>query len=165
MELYHGCNVIVEKPILVPQQRTLDFGQGFYTTMNKEQAIEFAKKVGARRESEKGYVSIYEIIDYKQLKNDLAVLEFLSPDYDWLDFVFENRNGTYDGKAYDIIFGPVADDVIYRTFIAYEDGILTKDETIARLKVKKLFNQITFCTETALSYLKYAGNFEVSEGA
>jgi len=67
---------------------------------------------------------------------------------------FENRNGSYSGKKYDIVFGPVANDVIYRTFIAYEDGILTKDETISRLKVKKLYNQMTFCTEAALSFLK-----------
>ena len=56
-----------------------------------------------------------------------------------LDFVFANRNGSYNGEHYDIVFGSVANDTIYRTFIAYEEGILTKDETLARLKVKKLF--------------------------
>lgn len=161
MELYHGSSVIVEKPILVPQQRTLDFGRGFYTTMNREQAADFAKKVSARRESEKGYVSIYEIVELETLKRELDILEFSSPDYDWLDFVFANRNGTYAGNVYDIVFGAVANDTIYRTFIAYEDGILTKDETISRLKVIKLYNQMTFCTEKALSFLKYTGNFEV----
>ena len=161
MELYHGSSVIVEKPILVLQQRTLDFGRGFYTTMNREQATDFAKKVSARRESEKGYVSIYEIVDLETLKRELNVLEFSSPDYDWLDFVFANRNGTYADKVYDIVFGAVANDTIYRTFIAYEDGILTKDETISRLKVIKLYNQMTFCTEKALSFLKYIGNFKV----
>ena len=35
MILYHGSNVIVEKPILVEQNRFLDFGYGFYTTTNK----------------------------------------------------------------------------------------------------------------------------------
>jgi hypothetical protein len=160
MELYHGSSVIVEKPILVPQQRTLDFGRGFYTTLYKEQAIVFAQKVGARRESEKSFVSVYDVAALETLKCELAVLEFPSPDYDWLDFIFENRNGSYAGKEYDIVFGPVANDVIYRTFIAYEDGILTKDETISRLKVKKLYNQMTFCTEVALSFLKYTGNFE-----
>jgi hypothetical protein len=61
MDLYHGSDVIVEKPILLPQQRTLDFGPGFYTTANVEQATVFAQKVKDRRESETGFVSVYEI--------------------------------------------------------------------------------------------------------
>ena len=77
-----------------------------------------------------------------------------------LDFVFANRNGSYNGEHYDIVFGPVANDTIYRTFIAYEEGILTRDETIARLKVKKLFDQMTFSTELALKELKYIGQFD-----
>jgi len=161
MVLYHGSNVIVEKPILMPKQRTLDFGHGFYTTTNKEQATVFAQKVGDRRESEKSYVSVYEVATLETLKHELDILEFRSPDYAWLDFVFENRNGKYTGKTYDIIYGPVANDTIYRTFIAYEDGIITKDETIARLKIIELYNQMTFSTEKALTFLKYTGNYEV----
>ena len=161
MELYHGSSVIVENPILISGQRTLDFGRGFYTTTNKEQAVIFAKKVADRRESEKGYVSVYEVAPMETLTKELDVLEFLSPDYDWLDFVFENRNGKYAGKSYDIIYGPVANDTIYRTFIAYEDGIITKDETIGRLKIIELYNQMTFSTDKALSFLKYTGNYEV----
>jgi hypothetical protein len=33
--MYHGSNVAVERPKLVPQTRFLDFGKGFYTTENK----------------------------------------------------------------------------------------------------------------------------------
>ena len=161
MELYHGSSIVVEKPILVPQQRTLDFGRGFYTTTNKEQATIFAQKVGERRQSAKSYVSVYEIAELKTLKQELTVLEFLLPDYDWLDFVFANRSGIYIGKIYDIIIGPVANDTIYRTFVAYEDGIITKEDTINRLKVKELYNQVTFSSDKALSFLKYIGNYEV----
>lgn len=161
MELYHGSSVIVEEPILIPQQRTLDFGRGFYTTTNKEQAVIFAQKVGERRESAKSFVSVYEVASLEKLRKELALLEFLSPDYDWLDFVFDNRSGTYAGKTYDIIYGPVANDKIYRTFIAYEDGIITRDETIKRLRIIELYNQMTFATPKALSYLKYIGHYEV----
>ena len=55
----------------------------------------------------------------------------------------------------------VANDTIYRTFIAYEEGILTKDETIARLKVKKLYNQMTFTTASSLKELKYIGQLPI----
>lgn len=161
MKLYHGSDVIVEKPILLPQQRALDFGCGFYTTTNKEQAEVFAKKVADRHKNKSAFVNVYEVQSLDILKHDLSVLEFSSSDGTWLDFVFANRNGSYTGKIYDIIFGAVANDTIYRTFIAYEAGILTKEETIQRLKVKKLYNQMVFATDSALSYLKYLGHFEI----
>ena len=51
MILYHGSNVIVSEPKLIPQNRFLDFGFGFYTTTNKTQAIGFADKAAKRRQS------------------------------------------------------------------------------------------------------------------
>jgi len=33
--LYHGSNVVVDNPKLLKANRTLDFGNGFYTTTNK----------------------------------------------------------------------------------------------------------------------------------
>ena len=49
MILYHGSNVIVDQPKLIRQNRYLDFGFGFYTTTNREQAVNFAQKVTDRR--------------------------------------------------------------------------------------------------------------------
>ena len=49
MILYHGSNVAVSEPKLIQSNRFLDFGFGFYTTTNKEQALRFADKVSARR--------------------------------------------------------------------------------------------------------------------
>lgn len=157
MIVYHGSNMIVEQPRLVHQNRTLDFGYGFYTTTNQNQAVNFAGKVTNRRENGSPCISMYEVPELDELQNNYKVLIFPAPDEEWLDFVFANRNGSYSKEAYDIVFGPVANDTIYRTFIAYEEGILTKDETIARLKVKKLFDQMTFTTESALKELKYIG--------
>ena len=34
MILYHGSNMVVDKPQLIEQYRYLDFGNGFYTTTN-----------------------------------------------------------------------------------------------------------------------------------
>ena len=92
------------------------------------------------------------------------VLVFSEANDAWLDFVSKHRNGVYVGERYDIILGPVANDTIYYTFVAYEEGILTKEETIARLKVKKLYNQKTFTTENALQQLNYIGQFHIEEG-
>ena len=42
MTLYHGSNVEVNDPKLIPTKRLLDFGAGFYLTSDFEQA----KKMG-----------------------------------------------------------------------------------------------------------------------
>ena len=164
MELYHGSDVIVEKPILIPQQRTLDFGAGFYTTTNKEQAEVFAQKVGDRRESKKCYINVYDVADFSILKNELNFLEFNKPNEKWLDFIIENRAGKYKDEVYDIIYGAVANDTIYRVLTVYEEGIIPKNECIRQLKVRRLYNQMTFATEKALKYLKFSSYIELTVG-
>jgi len=161
MTLYHGSDQIIKTPKLQVTTRTLDFGAGFYTTTSKEQAVNFAFKVYTRSVKEgntpKGkFISIYEI-DYEKMKQELDILHFKTADEAWLDFVMANRRSTYDGKKYDVIYGPVANDTIYRTLIAYENGVLSSAETIARLKVRQLFDQMTFATEQALAFLKFSG--------
>lgn len=61
MILYHGSNVLVEKPIFIRANRTLDFGHGFYTTTSKEQAYKWAKIKSRRENSDKGFISIYQL--------------------------------------------------------------------------------------------------------
>lgn len=160
MIVYHGSDVSVEKPILLAQKRTLDFGPGFYTTTNKNQAVSFAHKVMLRNESKTKAVSMYDI-DFDNIKNTLEVLIFEEPNGDWLDFVYSNRQGIYNGKQYDIVIGAVADDTIYRVFGLYEAGFLNREETLERLKIRKLYNQVTFCTERSLKYLKYIGQLDI----
>jgi hypothetical protein len=89
-------------------------------------------------------------------------LEFPEASEEWLDFVLANRAGTYEGEPYDIVYGPVANDTIYRVLGVYESGIIGKEECIRQLKIKKLYNQMTFCSEEALTYLKYTGYLELA---
>lgn len=49
----------------------------------------------------------------------------------------------------------MANDDVYRTFLTYIEGLITKEETIKRLKIKKLFNQFVFATQKALDRLKF----------
>ena len=164
MTLYHCSDQIIKNPEIRPSTRTLDFGPGFYTTTNKEQAMDFASRVYARsirtNAAPKGrFVSIYEA-NYETMQKELAILRFESADDAWFDFVIANRRSTWQGKKYDVIFGPVANDTIYRTLIAFEAGELSKAETIARLKVRKLFDQMTFVSQRSLSFLKFSGSLE-----
>ena len=156
MILYHGSNVIVSKPKLIPQNRFLDFGFGFYTTTNKTQAIGFADKVTKRRKDGEKAVSIYKI-DEARAFEECSVLRFDSANEAWLDFVSENRSGNYTGESYDFIFGPVANDDVYTTFTLYSAGVLTKGQTLEALKIKKLYNQLVLSSEKALSYLNFIG--------
>ena len=91
------------------------------------------------------------------MQKELDVLYFGSASEAWFDFIIANRRSTWQGKKYDIIYGPVANDTIYRTLIAFETGELSKSETIARLKIRELFDQMTFVSERSLSFLKYSG--------
>lgn len=152
MILYHGSNTIVKSPELVEQNRFLDFGYGFYTTTNKEQTENFAKKVTVRRGGNP-IVNVYEFDD--NTESDLNIKRFSAPDEEWLDFVSAHRNGTYDGEKYDVIIGAVANDDVYRTLQVYSSGLLTKEQALEALKVKKLFNQYVFATEKALALLKF----------
>jgi hypothetical protein len=165
MTLYHGSDQIIKIPELRSSIRTLDFGPGFYTTTNKEQAIKFAVKVYDRSIRAGGipkgkFISIYEI-DYEAMQRELDILRFESADEVWFDFVMSNRRSSYSGTKYDIIYGPVANDTIYRTLIAFETGEVSKTETIARLKVRQLFDQMTFTSERSLSFLEFSSYMDV----
>lgn len=162
MILYHGSNLVVSQPKLIRQNRFLDFGFGFYTTTNKNQAISFADKVTKRRKNGKMVVSIYEL-DEKIAFSECSILRFDEPGEPWLDFVSDNRSGNYEGKSYDFIFGPVANDDVYRTFALYTTDVLTKEQALDQLKIKKLYNQLVLTTEKALSYLQFAGTVPEEE--
>jgi len=153
MLLYHGSDVIVKKPKILKSNRYLDFGAGFYTTGNKKQALRWAKKVAKRNDTEQFFVSIYEFNERDAFK-DLQVLKFERPDKKWLDFVLKNRNGKKTDE-YDIVTGPVADDNVYLSIRLFETGVLSEEETIKRLKIRRLYNQILFHNEKSLRYLKY----------
>ncbi len=162
MILYHGSNVVVSKPKLIVQNRFLDFGFGFYTTTNEGQAMNFADKVTKRRKSGQSTVSVYEI-DENIAFSECSILRFDEPTEAWLNFVSDNRSGKYEGGAYDFIFGPVANDDVYRTFALYTSGVLTKKQTLEQLKIKKLYNQLVLKTDKALSYLQFIGTIPKEE--
>jgi hypothetical protein len=155
MLIYHGSNMEVSQPRLIAPIRGLDFGMGFYTTTNLEQARRFADNVVERNDGQgEPTISVFEV-DFDKVKESLIVRNFDAPDGDWLDFVRDNRLDQYKGEQPDIVFGPVANDTIFRTFRQYERGDISREETINRLKISKLYNQMTFCTERAIAQLKF----------
>ena len=152
MKLYHGSTDIVERPQIIVSNKFLDFGCGFYTTTNQEQALRWAEIKKKRIKGEKAYLNIYEIDEL--LLSNFSVLRFDNPSREWVEFVIANRRGVASHN-YDIVTGAVANDTLYRTITIYESGVLTFEETINRLKVHTLFDQLSFHTEKALAGLTF----------
>ena len=159
MLLYHGSNIVVKEPKIIKSNRFLDFGNGFYTTSNYEQAVNFAQKVSSRRKEGSAIVNAYNF-DEKNIKT-LSVLKFDFANEHWLDFVSDNRNGKDFSENYDLIIGPVANDDIYQTFTLYLTGIYTKQQAIEVLKIKKLYNQYVFKNDIALSKIAFKEGIKI----
>ena len=163
MHLYHGSTDIIKDPRILEQQRLLDFGKGFYLTSNKEQAERWAliKKKRNHGESE-AIVTVFLIANDLSLNSGLKIKRFETANEEWLDFVLFNRsNDTSHG--YDVVTGPVANDTLYQTLTLFEAGILTKEETINRLKVHRLFDQISLHTHEALACIRFIDVYKVEE--
>lgn len=107
-------------------------------------------------------VNVYEIDEESFASYE--VLKFDSPDAGWLDFVCSNRNGTYQGKQFDLVIGPVANDAVYRTVTLYLEGLLSKEEAIASFRIRKLFNQVIFGTPKAIEYLNFTCSMSKQNG-
>jgi hypothetical protein len=158
MELYHGSDVAVKAPhIIINPSRTLDFGSGFYTTTSREQAVGFTENVNRRNGTKTRVISVYDFDERNAV--ELTFLRFKTANADWLDFVTQNRIGTYRGADYDVVIGAVANDNVYTTLILYADGTLSKEATIEALKTKRLFNQYAFRSEKALALLRFQYSF------
>lgn len=163
MKIYHGSDTAVEEPKIMKNSRLLDFGIGFYTTSNKEQAIRWAEKVCKRNNSAKKQLSVYSF-DLEKAKSELKVIEFISADKKWLDFITANRRGKTVSEKYDIILGPVADDNVYLAVKLFEAGVLDTEEVLSRLKVEKLFDQRLFHTEKGLAFCVFDHCEELEDG-
>lgn len=151
MILYHGSNVPVEEPRLLKIQRDLDFGKGFYTTSDLDQATKWARRTALRLRQKESFVSVYEIDEGDMGK--LRVLRFDSPNADWLRFVAANRKGRPVAQEWDIIAGPVANDQTAPVIDLYLDGMYDEQEAIRRLLPQKLRDQYTFKTAEAIGML------------
>ena len=65
MILYHGSNVTVDNPQLLPTKRFLDFGKGFYLTSDFEQASKWATRTTKARNEGEPTVSTFTVEEEK----------------------------------------------------------------------------------------------------
>ena len=167
--LYHGSDKKVSEIDLSMSVSGKDFGRGFYTTTDRIQAEKFARLKSKRVQAAKGYVSVFGF----QGIDGLRIKKFITSDLEWFEFVLQNRG--YDklsfsmtNEKYDIVIGPVANDnvgVVLNLFISgtYGDpGTKEAKETAVRLLLsQKLYNQVFFGTERAVSCLTFSEVLDV----
>lgn len=153
MTLYHGSNIAVKTPRLLKIQRSLDFGRGFYTTSDFEQAKKWAQRTTRIREDGTPTVSCYELSG--EALESLSILRFEKADAAWLEYVSKNRKDRNAHDNFDMVIGPVANDQAFPTILLYLDGYIDAESAVRQLLPQKLKDQYTFKTEKALAFLRF----------
>lgn len=164
IRLYHGGLEVIETPSLLKCRANTDFGRGFYTTTIMDQALARAEQRWATlsAKDKRVYRPIVNIYEFD--KSALRKLRFrdFGTRYseEWLKFVIACRHYNFPtAERFDIVYGPVADDRIYR-YAAVEDYVLGKqslEKTLEKMKFHEQSDQFSFHTREALNHLRFAG--------
>lgn len=148
--IFHGSNVVVEKPQIIVSGFYKDFGFGFYCTNIERQAKKWAQ-------TKKGdsFVSVYNYLPTDELK----VLSFPVMTDEWLDFVVACRRGIK--HEYDIVEGPMADDQIWDYVEDFIEGNITREAFWVLAKFKYPTHQIVFCTQKSLDSIVFEKSYSL----
>jgi hypothetical protein len=149
--VFHGGYVSIEHPKIMEGNYTKDFGPGFYCTRHREQASRWARRRAP------SIVSTYEA----RITKNLKVLEFEHMTEEWLDFIANCRSGI--PHQYDVIMGPMADDQVYNYVNDFLAGFLTREQFWSLARFRYPTHQVVFCTDEALSCLKFISSKEVQK--
>lgn len=159
MKLYHGSTVTVRKPSLRPGRLNADFGKGFYTTSNYEQAVRWAHIKKEREEAMRAVVSVYAFNEDLLDSPDLNIRLFTGADESWLYFVTGCRKS--HPHDFDLVQGPVANDKVFTTVNLFESGVLSAEAAIIQLKAYKTYDQLSFHTDKTIKALRFIESIEV----
>lgn len=159
IKLYHGSIEKVENPEIRVAQRTLDYGNGFYTTTSYDQALRWVQRRMKENKVDTGYVNVYEF-DTDAMQS-LKTISFQAPTEEWVDFVMANRMREGFVHDYDIVYGPVANDRVYAAFALYEGGVIGKQALIAELRIYSLIDQYLFHTARSLKSIIFVEAKEI----
>ncbi len=145
MLLYHAGFDEIKIPDIFHGRKNADFGQGFYTTSNRDFAYRWAKQ----RNNKQTIVNNYEL-NLEGLK-----VKHFSRNQEWFSYIYNNRNKYPDLLDYDIIIGPIANDTIYDVFGIISSGMLTPEQAMELLLIGPQYEQITIKTEKAVRQLTW----------
>jgi hypothetical protein len=154
--LYHGSNQNFDEVDLSKSKDRRDFGRGFYTTILREQAEDWAIALFDRYKGDG--IIIYET--ELELSGDLSVKSYEGLSEEWLQMVQKNRTLGGTQHQFDVVQGPVANDKTMRTIALYIAGIIDANETIKRLTFNQINNHVSLHTPVALSHLKIVRKYQ-----
>lgn len=153
MNLYHGTNADILQIDLWKSRVGKDFGLGFYLTPDRQ----VAQRQAERKFEQYGVGSarVYEYSVEDNAIQALRVLQFNSYSLEWARFVLMNRKSRTRIQIhdYDIVIGPIADDVIGYQIRRVEEGIITEEQFLEEIKYHTVTIQYIFATEKALQIL------------
>lgn len=156
MKLYHGSNMSIGVIDLKRGRRGKDFGQGFYLSPDRHQALLMAERTVDREESGEATLTIYQFDD-SILSNhsDLKVKVFESYSQEWAEFIMMNRQNKTHAQAhdYDIVYGPIANDKVGLQISRYQLQYIPMEELIRQLSFIRPTFQYFFGTERAIRLL------------
>lgn len=164
LTLYHGSTHCVEHPLVALGRKNLDFGQGFYLTTYREQAVQWALRQQILRHSDEAWLNEYvldmELVDagnYKQRRLD-------GYNQEWLDFIAASRHGEEPWMGYDLIEGGVANDKVVDAVEAYLAGLADVAHTLDKLAYAKPNNQICLLSQQLVdACLTYVRSTQINE--
>lgn len=154
MNLYHGTNAEILQIDLGESRVGKDFGLGFYLTPDRQVA-----QRQAERKFEQygvGEARVYEYTIDDNALQALKVLQFDSYTLEWARFVLMNRKNRTRTQVhdYDIVIGPIADDVIGYQIRRVEEGIITEEQFLEEIKYHTVTIQYMFATDISIQLLQ-----------
>ena len=150
MIVYHGSSVVVEYPDTQHSYRALDFGQGFYITTVKEQAVTWARRKAVYAGDGRGILNRYRMAEDE---SGLKVKRFAPDLMEWLDFVCACRDGQLIYRDYDLIWGKVANDKVFRVVEKYKTGEWSREQALKEIRVYPGYDQAVLITQRAIDQL------------
>lgn len=154
MKLYHGTNAKILQIYFNESRVGKDFGLGFYLTPDRQVAQRQAERKFEQHGVGKAQVYEYDI-DEADMQS-LHVLNFDSYTLEWARFVLMNRKNRTRTQVhdYDIVVGPIADDVIGYQIRRVEEGIISEEQFLEEIKYHTVTIQYMFSTEKSIKLLR-----------
>ena len=158
--VYHGGTETIENPICKFGRKNLDFGQGFYVTNLREQAVTWANNM-ARNRKMPAVLNRYRL-DREAILQNARCKIFKAYDKEWLEFIVGNRTGQELAKDYDYVEGGVANDRVVDTINLYIAGLMELSTALRELSRHQPNNQICILSQDLINkYLEYDGTEEL----
>ena len=153
MILFHGTNAEIEQIDLNRSRIGKDFGLGFYLTPDRQVAQRQAERKLEQYGVGRAQVYAYRVED--KAMQSLKMLRFDRYSLEWARFVLNNRKNRTRTQIhdYDVVIGPIADDVVGYQIRRVEEGIISEKQFLEEIKFHTVTIQYMFATDKAIELL------------